>query len=129
MIEIHFKFFRSRGEAQEYTRRWRRAHKGNLPKPLRGHHGITFGTSDWFKECGSKIGHRSLHSAIQQITELKLKPAIHNTGGAWLTVYLCRWCEWFHVGHSTEKWEHERSTVYSEKGMDHKVFAPDLFLP
>jgi hypothetical protein len=103
-------------KAKAAVKRWRLKNAHILPTPLRGGR-ITFGSRDWLKECGGKVAHLQIESALRQIAELKRKPAIHNTAGAWFTVYSCRWCEWFHIGHSTEALEREGSVVYSEKEM------------
>jgi hypothetical protein len=100
--------------AKSAVKRWRLAHADILPKPLRGGR-ITFGSRDWMQECGGKIAHATLDTALQHVSELQLKPKIHATNGSWLTIYSCRWCEWFHVGHSTLKLEQEGSVVWSER--------------
>lgn len=92
---------------------WREAHRDvmfHIPSVIPGKT-IWYGAHTWHQECGFKIAHQSLDTAIQHLEELKLKPNVHNEGGTRLTVYQCRWCEWYHVGHETKK-RSKISTVY-----------------
>src|SRR5580692_10228009 len=100
-------------KAKAAAKRWRLKHAHTLPHPLRGRR-IAFGGREWLKECGGKIAHFCLDSALQHIAELQAKPRIHNANGVPLTVYLCRWCEWLHVGHSTDELAKEGSLIWSE---------------
>lgn len=79
---------------------------------------IPFGGLAWWKECGAKIAHFTLESALRCIEELKLKPQVHNEFGARLSVYRCRWCDWFHVGHTRPGMKNHDGTVYVDLGKE-----------
>ena len=92
--------FNGKKRALQEVVQWRLQNCDILPRPATIGEINTWGTRYWEKECGFKLAHFTLESALHCIEELKAKgPHDHDSHGAPLTVYVCRWCDWFHVGH------------------------------
>jgi len=69
-----------------------------------------YGGASWFQECGGKIAHRGFDDAKKAFDEIKDKPCNHNHGHH-LAIYICGWCEYFHIGHQRDPMP---DTVYCE---------------
>lgn len=66
---------------------------------------VWFGGS-WRNDCGDKLAYQSIEGAVASVRQLLRKRQMHNANGGKLSIYLCRWCEWFHIGHTHERCEH-----------------------
>jgi hypothetical protein len=63
-----------------------------LPKGCTDAH---YGGAAWEDECGRKIAHFTLDAAFGAAERLKAEQTHTNP----LQVYLCRFCDWYHIGH------------------------------
>lgn len=69
------------------------------PRPSRGKRMFhRFSGTQWWQECGRKRAHFELSDAITAAAQMSKQPGYKNE------IYVCRWCDWFHVGH---KWTGE----------------------
>lgn len=107
--EHSLEFF-SKKRAHRHAWRWRVCNDKVLPKPVRGAENF-YGGKVWHRECGSKIAHQTIESALEHANEIANKP-VHDTNGNPLEIYLCRWCDWFHIGHSSPEYADEGSCVW-----------------
>lgn len=88
----------------------------NLLEPRRSHkthpldREVSFGSNRWEKECGGKLAYHTMEEAIEIMDMLiTCGKNIHNAAGAKMSIYECRWCDFYHVGHTRGC---HRETVY-----------------
>jgi hypothetical protein len=80
--------------------RWRKQHP-DLPKPERGN--SFWGSQQWWNQCGQKLAHKTFDAAMRCVSETRHRHNYPVERCTPLVIYVCPWCDWYHVGHQGKR--------------------------